>query len=455
MKYRNDLDKTVFREYDIRGEYPKQIDEDFAYSIGLAFGTKIRNLGKTWCVVGHDNRLSGESLSDALIEGIRKTGINVKYLGLCTTPMYYFSCLDLEIDSGIMVTASHNPVNDNGFKIAFDNYDNACGDLIKEFYSLATSGDFLKGEGLLEKIDLKEKYVNRVIKDIKINKRLKVVIDPANASGTYVMKDIFDKLNVEPIYINDISDGRFPNHHPDPLVPENMKQISDKVRETNADIGIAVDGDADRLGIVNELGEIIPIDTYMALIWDDILPNADNKRCEFDVKCSNQLKDEIIRIGGTPDIYRTGNSYQKKYVKDNDLIFGGELSGHVFFRDRWPGFDDGFYAGIRLLEILSKTDKKLSELDDHLNKYYSTPEIKVPVREDNKFEIVKRIKDYCISEKIKFIDIDGVRAEFDDGWALVRASNTGPNLTTRFESKTKERLNEIQSLFENLIEEYK
>ena len=452
---RVELNKEVFREYDVRGEYPTKLNEETAYRIGLAFGTKIKSLGKTTCVVGHDNRLSAEPLTENLLKGITETGINVKYLGLCTTPMFYYSCIDLEIDSGVMVTASHNPVNDNGFKIAFENYLNIVGDEVQELYKIACSGEFASGEGNVENVYEKDRYVIRVVEGINLPKRLKVVIDPANASGTYVTKDIFDKLNVDPIYINMESDGHFPNHHPDPLVPENMEQISKKVLETNADLGIALDGDADRLGMVNEKGEIIPIDTYMAIIWDDIMPTAKNKKAEFDVKCSKQLEDEIIKLGGEPDIYRTGNSYQKKYIKENDRIFGGELSGHVFFRDRWPGFDDGIYGGIRLLEIMSKTGKKASELYAHMSKYYSTPEIKVPVTDENKFEIVEKIKEFARGEDAKLIDIDGARVCYEDGWALVRASNTGPNLTTRFEANTKERLEELQTKYMDLINHYK
>ena len=452
---RIELHKEIFREYDVRGEYPTLLDEVTAYRVGLAFGTKIKSLGKKECVVGHDNRLSGESLTKNLLKGITETGIDVKYLGLSTTPMFYFACLDLGIDSGVMVTASHNPVNDNGFKIAFENYENIVGDQVQELYQLACSGVFASGEGKVEEVYEKDRYVNRVLEGINIVKPLKVVIDPANATGTYVMKEIFDNLNIEPIYINDVSDPHFPNHHPDPLVPENMQQISKKVIETKADVGIALDGDADRLGIVDENGEIVSIDTYMAIIWDDIMPTAKNKNAEFDVKCSKQLEDEIIKLGGNPIIYRTGNSYQKKYIKENDMDFGGELSGHVFFRDRWLGFDDGIYGGIRLLEIMAKTGKKVSKLYEHMSKYYSTPEIKVPVTEENKFEIVEKIKEFAKTEDAKLIDIDGARVCYEDGWALVRASNTGPNLTTRFEAKTEERLEELKEKYMNLINEYK
>lgn len=455
MEIKKDLNKTIFREYDIRGEYETQIDADTAYTIGLAYGTKILSTGRDTCVIGHDNRLSHEVLTEALIRGITSTGVNIKYLGLVTTPMYYFACLYLKIDTGIMVTASHNPVNDNGFKIALHDYDNACGQEIKDLYEVAMSGNFSIGNGTIESVDIKLAYLERILRNIKITNKLKVVIDPANATTSIIVHDIFDNMGIEPIYINDTSDGHFPNHHPDPSVGENMEQISRAVLEHKADVGLAFDGDGDRLGLVDEKGQIINIDTFMAIVWDDLMPSATNKTALFDVKCSKQLEDEIIALGGTPYIYRTGNSYQKNKIKEMDLVFGGELSGHVFFRDKWDGFDDGIYAGLRFLEILSKKNKPASELSLHLNKYYSTPEIKVAVREDEKFKIVEEVKKYCEEKNMPMITIDGVRAYLLTGWALVRASNTGPNLTLRFEASTKEDLEKIESIFTGLINSLK
>lgn len=452
MEVKKDLNKTIFREYDIRGEYKTQIDAETAYTIGLAYGTKIKSTGRDTCVVGHDNRLSGEELTNALIKGILSTGVNIKYIGLVTTPMYYFACLHLNIDTGVMVTASHNPVNDNGFKIALENFNNACGEKVTELYEIAIKGNFITGDGTIENVDIKEDYLKRILQDIKLEKKLKVVVDPANATTSIIVHDIFDKINADVVYINDISDGSFPNHHPDPSVPDNMIQLQNKVLETNSDLGIGFDGDGDRIGIIDEQGHFINIDTFMAIILDDILPSAKNKTALFDVKCSKQLEDEIIRLGGTPYIYRTGNSYQKNKIKEMDLIFGGELSGHVFFRDRWDGFDDGIYAGLRLLEIMSKTGKKLSELYNHLNIYYSTPEIKIKTTEEKKFDIVTSVKKYCEEKGIEILTVDGVRAKFEDGWVLVRASNTGPNLTTRFEAKTESKLEELKKEYISLIE---
>lgn len=452
MEVKKDLNRTIFREYDVRGEYRTQIDEDTAYTIGLAFGTKIKSLGKTTCVVGHDNRLSGESLTSALLEGILKTGVNVKYLGLVTTPMYYFACIYLKIDSGVMVTASHNPVNDNGFKIAVENYDNICGEKVRELYDIAVRGEFSEGEGTKETVDVRDAYLEALVKGISLPRKLKVVIDPANATTSILVHDVFDKLNLDVTYINDVSDGSFPSHHPDPSVPENMVQLQKKVLEVGADLGIGYDGDGDRLGIIDETGRIVAIDTFMAIVWDDIFDTAKNKTALFDVKCSKQLEDEIIRLGGTPYIYRTGNSYLKYKVKEIDGTFGGELSGHVFFRDRWYGFDSGIYASLRLMEIMSKSDKTLSELYSHLNVYCSTPEIKVKTTEEKKFGIVESVRKYCQDNGIDMITVDGVRAKYEDGWALVRASNTGPNLTLRFEAKTEDRLNALKDEYMSLVE---
>jgi len=452
MEVKKDLVKTIFREYDIRGEYKTQIDEDTAYTVGLAFGTKIRSLRKNVCVVGHDNRLSGESLADALLEGITSTGVSVKYLGLVTTPMYYFACLYLKIDCGVMVTASHNPVGDNGFKIAVENYDNICGKKVEELYDIAMKGEFEKGSGEIETVDVRDAYLERLTRDIKIDRRLKVVIDPANATTSILVHDVFDKLNLDIVYINDVSDGSFPSHHPDPSVPENMVQLREKVLEVGADLGIGYDGDGDRLGIIDELGNIVAIDTFMAIVWDDIFESAKNKTALFDVKCSKQLEDEIVRLGGTPYIYRTGNSYLKYKVKEMDLTFGGELSGHVFFRDKWDGFDSGIYASLRLIEIVSKSGRRLSELYNHLTVYYSTPEIKIKTTEEKKFKIVESVLEYCNENDVEVITVDGVRAKFEDGWALVRASNTGPNLTLRFEAKTEDRLESIRNEYMSLVE---
>ena len=451
MKIKENINKDIFREYDIRGEVGTQIDEDIAYTIGIAYGSYIKTLGRDKCIIAHDNRLSYKMLTNALVNGIYASGINITYLGLTTTPMFYYACIHLGIDAGIMVTASHNPVNDNGFKITFKDYKSACGKEIYDFYDYIIKGDFQKGEGSITKYDIKEDYVNKVVSSISLNKRLKVVVDPANAAGVCVVKDIFDRLNVDATIINNVSDGSFPNHHPDPSVKENMRELSSYVKKLNADVGIAYDGDADRVGFVDNLGNMINIDTFMAIMCDELIPKFDDKRVLFDVKCSKQLEDEIIKLGGIPCMYRTGASYIRNKIASDNILFGGELAGHVFFKDKWPGFDDGVYVGLRLLEVLSNKDVKLDELDDNMSKYYSTNEIKVGTREELKRSIVDKIKEYAISNNLDYVDIDGVKVKYPYGWALVRASNTGPNLTLRFEANTKEECDKLEKTYLDLV----
>lgn len=454
MKYKSDICRNIFRGYDIRGIYPSEIDEDTAYTIGLGFGSHIKSIGKTNCVVGHDNRLSSPVLYNALIKGITETGIDVISIGLCTTPMYYYACIKLKVFSGVMVTASHNPKDDNGFKFAFDESGNCKGQEIQDFLEFILKGEFATGEGHISIYDITNDYIDLFVNNIHMgDRKIKAVIDPGNGTTSVIVKKIYDKFPVNLIYINDESDGHFPNHHPDPCVEANLEQLKKKVIETGADVGIGFDGDGDRLGVVSGDATFIPTDIYMTLIVRDIINKVDKKEFLCDVKCSKTFSDEVEKLGGKCITYRTGNSYTKAAVRDLDLPFGGELSGHVYFRDRWPGFDSGLYAGIRLLEILTHTDKSVNELLANINRYYSTEEIKFKSSDDVKFGLIDKVKDYVIEKGYKYLDIDGVKVLFDDGWALVRASNTGPNVTARFEASTEERLSELQDEFISLINE--
>lgn len=456
MQKKLNLNKYIFRGYDIRGRVPDELDEDTAYTIGLGFGSYIKKIGKTTCAVGHDNRISSPMLYNALITGITETGIDVLALGLCTTPMYYYACIKLNVFSGVMVTASHNPKDDNGFKFAFDEKGNCKGQEIQDFLSFILEDNFTKGEGMIEEVDITNDYLELFKNSFSFGKHhIKVVIDPGNGTTSIIAKKIYENLPIDLICINEISDGTFPNHHPDPCVEDNLEQLKEKVLETKADIGIAFDGDGDRLGIVSNEGVFIPTDKYMIIIIRDIINKVSKKVFLYDVKCSKSLSDEIEKLGGKGICYRTGNSYTKAKVKEEDLPFGGELSGHVYFRDRFLGFDSGLYAGVRLLEILSNTDKTVMELLSGINEYYATEEIKIPTADDKKFEVIAKIKDYVIDKHYDYLDIDGVKVLFNDGWALVRASNTGPNITVRFEASTKERLNELTYEFTNLVNKYK
>ena len=456
MKIKENINTNIFRGYDIRGIVPTEIDIDTAYTIGLGFGTHIKNLGKTTCVIGHDNRISSEELYTALQTGIRQTGINVISLGLCTTPMYYYACIKLEVYSGVMVTASHNPKDDNGFKFAFDEKGNCKGQEIQDFLAFIQAGNFIMdGNGTLTEYSIKEDYLNLFRDNFNFGPRkVKVVIDPGNGTTSVIAKELYSMFPFELICINDESDGRFPNHHPDPCEEHNLEQLKQKVLETNADIGLGFDGDGDRMGFVTNTGKFIPTDKYMIIIIRDIINKVAKKEFLYDVKCSKSLSDEISRLGGKGICYRTGNSYTKAAVRDYDLPFGGELSGHVYFRDRFKGFDSGLYAGLRLVEIISNTDKTCEELLEGINEYYSTEEIKFKSPDTIKFKVVEKVEEYAKEKGYNYLSIDGVKVLFDDGWALVRASNTGPNLTARFEASTKERLSEIEQEFTSIINEY-
>ena len=455
MKIKTDLNKYIFRGYDIRGVYNIDIDIDTAYTIGLAFGSKLYLMNKDKCVVGHDNRISSPDLHQALLQGLLDSGVNIIDIGLTTTPMYYFACLDLKIDSGIMITASHNPKDENGFKIAFENYMNAKGQEITDFYNFITEGNFHYAKGTITKKDVKKDYFNLLLKGIELGPRkVNVVLDPGNGTTAILLDDLFKKLDVTYKIINGESDGTFPNHHPDPQVESNLSDLKKAVLSLKADCGLAFDGDGDRVGIVSNLGNFIPIDYYMIIIIRDIINKVDNKTFLYDVKCSKSLEDEIKKLGGTPYCYRTGNSYTKAKVQELDLAFGGELSGHLYFRDHFLGFDSGIYAGLRLIEILSKTDKTVEELLDGINRYYSTPETKVSSKDEKKNSVIEKIKEYCLAKGYDVNDIDGVRVTFKDGWASVRASNTGPNITTRYEAVSEARLKEISDEFNSLIAKY-
>ena len=453
--YKSDIDQSIFRAYDIRGVYPSTIDEDTAYTFGLGFGTHIQGLGMKKCVVGHDNRLSSPALYEAMIEGITKTGVDVISLGQCTTPMYYYACILLKVPSGAMVTASHNPKDDNGIKFAFDEKGNCKGEEIQDFLKELLKGEFLSGEGKVTPYDIEPGYIELYKNNLKFgDRRLKVVLDPANGATSKICRKIYELFPMDLIIINEESDGNFPNHHPDPCIESNLEQLKAKVLEVKADVGISFDGDGDRLGVVTSHGKFIPTDIYMIIIVRDIINKVQNKRFLYDVKCSKSLSDEIERLGAECVCYRTGNSYTKAKVREDKLPFGGELSGHVYFNDRWPGFDSGLYAGLRLLEIMSYTDKSIEQLLEGINHYYSTEEIKIASTDQKKIEVVDKLINYVKEKGFSYNDIDGVRVEFDDGWALVRYSNTGPNITARFEANTEERLQSLQEEYIGIINQF-
>ena len=435
------LEKNIFREYDIRGIYGVEMDEEAAYHIGRAYATKLKEHGKKKTVLAHDNRLSSPKLVDSMIKGLMDSGIDILYLGLATSPMCYFASNYFKVDASMMITASHNPKEYNGFKFSYNGVYNEHGEEVRKIYELIQKGNYVSGKGSIEKVDITEPYIHLILDKLSLGSRkIKVVYDPGNGTTSIIADKIFERFDVEAIPICNVSDGNFPSHHPDPCVYANLQMLRDKVLEVHADLGIGYDGDGDRVGFVDEKGNMLETDEFMIIMWRYLYDKVEKKVGLFDVKCTKALEDEMIKLGIKPIEYRTGNSYTKEATAKGDYPLGGELSGHVYFRDKFPGYDDGIYAGMRLIERLSHTDKPLSSLLDGINRYFSTEEIKVKVSDDKKFKVVEKMKEYSLSKGYKTVTVDGSKSKFDDGFALVRASNTGPNITMRFVAKTEERL---------------
>ncbi len=451
------LNKEIFREYDIRGIYGTDIDEEVSYYVGRAYATKLLSLGKNKMLLGRDNRSSSETIEKNLIRGLLDSGIHIVRLGLVTTPMYYYAWDKLNIKCGIMITASHNPKEYNGFKFSYNGIHNAFGKDVLELYYIIENNIFAEGQGTIEEVDIKDDYVKMIHEHIKMgNNKLKVVYDCGNGTTSVVAKDIFisdDNIEYIPLFAE--SDSNFPNHHPDPSVEENLKKLEAKVVEVHADCGIAFDGDGDRVGLVDEKGQMISIDKFMVIVWRDIYDKVKTKRGFYDVKCSMLVEEELKKLNVEPICVRTGNSYTKSISAKEDIPFGGELSGHLYFRDRFIGTDDGIYGGLRFVEILSRSQKKASQLLDDTTKYYSTPEEKIEVEESKKSEIINRVEEYVKTKGYKYLNIDGVRVLFGDGFALIRKSNTGPHITKRYESKSKEKFEQIKNEFDTLLNKLK
>lgn len=451
------MNKEIFREYDIRGIYNKELFDKDAYTIGKSYGSILQEkYDRKVCIVGQDNRLSSPALAKNLINGLLDSGIDVIDLGICTTPMFSYACLKTNTIFGIMVTASHNPKEYNGFKFTFDNLGLARGKQVYDFRDYTLNGKFLSGNGNLSNLNILPYYSSLIEKNINMNQRkIKVVVDPGNGTTSLFAENIYKMFNnLDVTMINNVSDPNFPNHHPDPNVAENMIQLQNKVLEIKADIGIAFDGDGDRVGVVNNLGEIVSTEYLMILAIRSLINKTDNKTFLYDVKCSKALEDEIIKLGGTPLCYRTGASYTRYKTNLEKLIFGGEYSGHLYFNERWLGFDSGIYNGLRILEILSNSDLQLSQMFDDVNKYVITPEIKIKVTDESKESIVNNMKKEYIKLGFKINDIDGIKVSYENGWVLLRASNTTTNLTIRIEADTKENQTIINNHFMSLLKKH-
>lgn len=443
------LNPYVFRQYDIRGVVDEDLNEDFATRLGLAFGTYALKNGENKVVVGCDNRTSSPSFKRAVINGLLSTGCDVVDIGTVVTPIFYFARVHYDINPGIMVTASHNPAQFNGFKVAFGP-GTIYGDEIQSLREMMEKGDFNSGKGNVISKDPIEDYTNMVLSKIIISKRLRVGIDCGNGAASFFAEKLFSRLgvNVYPIYC--ISDPSFPNHFPDPVKPENLTDLRELVLKEKLDLGIGFDGDGDRIGVVDDKGNIIYGDMLMILYWREIMPKFPGATAIVEVKCSEALVDEIKKLGGKPMFYKTGHSLIKAKMREIGAVFTGEMSGHMFFADEYYGFDDAFYAAARLLRILSNTDKKLSELLSDVPKYFSTPELRVACPDEEKFDKVRAVKQY-FEGKYPIIDVDGARVIFPDGWGLVRSSNTGPELIVRCESKSEEGLDNIKAQIQEAL----
>lgn len=450
------LNPQIFREYDIRGIAGTDLTEEIYERLGQAIVAYTRGKRKNNCfVVAHDGRLTSRSYAHAVMDGITGAGVNVIDIGQAPTPLCYFGLFTLPVDGGVMITASHNPKEYNGMKVAVGT-STIHGEEIQKLYRVALGDAFPKARKpvTVTRMDLLPKYLARVARGIHVKRRLKVVVDAGNGASGPVGVPLYEQLGCEVIPLYCDVDGRFPNHHPDPTVPKNLTRLIATVKRTGADCGIGFDGDGDRIGVVNEKGEVIFGDKLLILFARHILKAKPGATIISEVKGSRTLYADIEAHGGKAIMWRTGHSLIKAAMKKFNAQLAGEMSGHMFFKHRWYGFDDAVYAGARLLEILGGTKKPLSELLGDVPKTYVTEEIRIETDEARKFEIVKQATRYFKDDLgLKVITIDGARIEFDDGWGLLRASNTSPVLVMRCEADTPKRLKEIQQLIEKKVHE--
>lgn len=449
------INPQIFRMYDIRGIVGTDITPEFAYHLGKGFGTIIKESGGQRLSVGNDVRKSSPELKDALIDGLTSTGIEVLDLGTVPTPVMYFSTFTLPVDGGIEVTASHNPKEYNGFKLNFGK-ESFFGENIQKLRKIIEKENYYKTYETGKRVQqpIMSSYIETLLKDIKIDRELHVGLDTGNGIGGPVFKEIFGELPIKYIGLYLEPDGDFPNHIPDPTVVKYMKNLMDLVPKENLELGIGIDGDADRIGAIDENGNIIFGDKLLGLFAKYVLKEHPGAPIVFDVKCSQGLIEFIEKNGGKPIMWKTGHSLLKAKLREVNAPLAGEMSGHIFFNDRYFGYDDAIYATLRLLEIVSQEDKTLSQLISEIPFFYGTPEIRVGCPDDRKFEIVKELVDY-FKTYYHVIDIDGARIQFEDGFALVRASNTQPVLVLRFEARSEEKLEEYKKIVYNKLKEYK
>jgi len=451
------LDPVIFREYDIRGVYDTHFDLAFAEQLGRAlvsFIYKKTGIDKPTITIGHDARLSSPDIAKSLSKGITSSGGKSILMGLVTTPISYFSTFTVEgVNGAFMVTGSHNPPEYNGFKISVGKT-TIYGKEIQELRKILEAQDFIEGDGSEESLNIFPSYLSRYKEEFKSLSEIPVVLDCGNGAAGCIARELYEAVGLKPTILFEEPDGNFPNHHPDPTVEENLQDLIQKVKETGSKVGIGFDGDADRIGVVDDQGNIIWGDELIALCSRFVLEDNPGAKIIGDVKCSDRLYSYVRKYGGEPIMWLTGHSLIKEKIRVEKSPFGGELSGHIFFADRNYGYDDSLYAGLRVIEIISKTGKTIGELLSDFPTAYNTPELRINTTEEKKHLIVKALKDHFIkneSDEYKINLMDGIRISFKDGWALARASNTQPVLVMRFEASSQERLNEIRERVESLV----
>ena len=445
------INAEIFRQYDIRGVVDKDLTLETVELLGKGIGTYFRTNDRKEVALGRDCRLSSPRFSEALSKGLLSTGCRITDLGIIPTPLLYFTMYTKNMEAGVIITGSHNPPDYNGFKMMAGK-ETLYGEAIQYILKIIQDEEFVEEEeSSVKKYDIILEYQDYILQNIKLEKKLKVIVDAGNGTAGVVAVPIFQKLGCEVIPLYCEMDGTFPNHHPDPTLPEALEDLIQKVKETEADLGIAYDGDGDRIGVIDDKGHIIWGDMLMVLFSRDILPSNPGAPVISEVKASKVLYDEIEKLGGRPIMWKTGHSLIKKKIKEEKALLAGEMSGHIFFADRFFGFDDAIYTSARLLELLSRSDKKISEMFSDLPQTFNTPEIRIYASDEVKFKIVEDVKKE-LAQKYPVIDVDGVRAIFPTGWGLVRASNTQEALVLRFEADTEEALKAIQDEVKQVVE---
>jgi phosphomannomutase/phosphoglucomutase len=440
------ISPSIFRAYDIRGVVQETLTPDAVYAIGQAIGSEALARGQQQVVIARDGRLSGSKLSAALRDGLLASGRDVIDIGAVPTPVLYFAAHTLGTHSGVMLTGSHNPPEYNGLKIVL-NGETLAEEAIQSLYQRIVDNDFTQGQGHYETRDIVPDYISRITSDLRLARSLKIVIDSGNGIAGAVAPKLFRALGCEVVELFCEVDGRFPNHHPDPGQPENLQDLTHSVLAHQADIGLAFDGDGDRLGVVTDNGEIIWPDRQMMLYAEDVLKRNPAATILYDVKCTRHLASVIDTLGGKPLMWKTGHSLIKAKMRETGALLAGEMSGHIFFKERWFGFDDGLYTAVRLLEILAADKRSASEIFKTLPNSVNTPELKLPMDDARKSDFMTELQQQAQFPQAVLNTIDGLRVDFSDGWGLIRQSNTTPCLVLRFEADTTEGLQRIQALF--------